>query len=792
MARKKIYEKSYAEIDCLLAAWYKSLCSRDSLCIAISRKAPRLLEWCSKKFYESPTLDIVSEIAIPFIDLSAVRTCSLVDEAIYHGTTYSKIFKLITHRYPNINVLAIPLVVTEEALDFLSSSKVYVENYTPMITEGYSHFFIDTVIKRFHNGLKPYDMEFPLIYIKLDRSVDCKYMQESLEKLEKLEEEQFGITIKGCHYKTETYIREDNKISTSFTYVFEYRFDENLDMSRKPDFAKLRFTFKDDTVCIAVMTPYVISDYDINTEGRIFTGEFKSVWNRIYSAVSKSGNEDEEYIYQCKKSLVVMANYLLSLNNFMLLKVNILKAFGGTEARVDRSDLKYLIGTELSRDIVSQINNMASPMPTMNVFGLSGSLVNNYIPYAFKEEYQRKLAFQNLLSSNLSEKISNLFSVMHWEVEVKSRIQTPDTYYSRLRFGESYDSLMEIFKFADCSNKGLRMDIHRNIDLRIDVGSVVPNYVRIERLPNYWLRLFRSGENEDVDRDQFNRILIYMVKQYLKCSGRDTMPLIAVQMALLLMVYEDLGKYSRFFCHKVDFYIVDGVVRPIVEIEDKKMDILDMMTMHGLFDITGQDSIFIKESPYNLRLLDGNALPDDIEMKIKDIVSFVYDYCANIAEWDIMKIMDVFVLLAFNREKVKNEVEKWVCSIKDKVSADVVIDMNHEKMEFVRLLTSMPSMIIPDLKKDNGLWYSRVKKLSYEYDSHSAENSDCESRLLRDVYVLNIWSKLNNFGSDSWIDSEEHKSQYMSNFLPSERETLAVIDQMPADKAKAAVLKMIR
>ena len=792
MARNIIHNKNYDDLNEILLSWYKSLCARDGVCIAISRKAPRLLEWCSAHFQVEKSLEMVSEIAIPFIDLSVAKSCSLVDEAVYHGTTYSKVFNLIAKSNPSIRVFAEPLVVTEEALSLLWTSGVVIEKDIPMITEGYANFFIDTVVKRFHEGLKPYDMEYPLLYVRLNKTIDDKFMMESLKRLEDIERKSLNVNVDGCHYSTRTYSREHDTVSTTYSYVFEYRFGDNLSSSQKPDFAKLRFSFKDNLLCVAVMTPYIITDFDIESEGRIFTGSLMPVWKRIYSESSRLNIDDEEYQYQRKKSLVVLANYLLSFNNFLRMKENILSAFEANEAWLDYNDLRYLVGHELSGELSTLLNGIKEPMQTLNVFELSGSIANRYIPYTLREAYQRKTALLNILTESLHEKVSNLFSAMHWEVEVNSRLNTPDTYYSRLRFGESYESLSQIFSLAKYSKEGLRMDLHKNIDSRIDSGSIVPNYVRIEHLPNYWLRLFRSGENEDVDKDQQNRILLYMVRQYLQCSGNDTMPLAAVQMALLMMVYEDCGRYSKYFCRKVDFTSVNNVASAMVEIEGEQFNLLDKVTISGLFRLTEQGSIAVKENTDFLRLVDGNPLTTDMECKIRDIVSFVYDYCKNMVNWDVIRIMPVFALLAFDRDKLIAGVENWIRSIRNKITADMEIDMEEEKREFERLFSSMPNSLIPNIDAGKGLWYAKIVSLLEKYNSKSDEYSEYEIRLVRDFYILNLWAKLNGSGNNPDVIPEELKDLFLNYFSEKEIEILSSFDRMPIAQARAVALDMIR
>ncbi len=58
-------------------------------------KLPRLLEWCRQEF-GTPfgSLHVVSELALPFTDMSNYHNCTVVDEAIYNGTTFSKVLSI--------------------------------------------------------------------------------------------------------------------------------------------------------------------------------------------------------------------------------------------------------------------------------------------------------------------------------------------------------------------------------------------------------------------------------------------------------------------------------------------------------------------------------------------------------------------------------------------------------------------------------------------------------------------------------------------------------------------------
>ena len=57
-------KKDYISLNNIISTWYKKLCKQGGLCVAISRKAPRLLEWCADKFEHGSQMEVITEIAL--------------------------------------------------------------------------------------------------------------------------------------------------------------------------------------------------------------------------------------------------------------------------------------------------------------------------------------------------------------------------------------------------------------------------------------------------------------------------------------------------------------------------------------------------------------------------------------------------------------------------------------------------------------------------------------------------------------------------------------------------------
>ena len=89
---KSGFQRDYDVLNHIIEDWYEGMVNQEGLCLAISRKAPRLMEWCRQNYGALPKpLHVVSELALPFMDMSQYKSCVVVDEAIYHGTTFSKV-----------------------------------------------------------------------------------------------------------------------------------------------------------------------------------------------------------------------------------------------------------------------------------------------------------------------------------------------------------------------------------------------------------------------------------------------------------------------------------------------------------------------------------------------------------------------------------------------------------------------------------------------------------------------------------------------------------------------------
>lgn len=157
----KVFMKNDFELlNAQMEKWYSRLMAHDSVIVAIARKAPRLFCYCKLKFPHlyNPNVVAVSDIAVPFIKWENTKKhCLVIDEAIYHGTTFGKVLRVVKNAVndKDVDVRGLPWVVTQDALGNPDIVDSLVDGWN-LIGNDNCNFFIDTVISKFFELGKPY------------------------------------------------------------------------------------------------------------------------------------------------------------------------------------------------------------------------------------------------------------------------------------------------------------------------------------------------------------------------------------------------------------------------------------------------------------------------------------------------------------------------------------------------------------------------------------------------------------------------------------------------------------
>lgn len=534
--------RTHEGLDIRLQEWFNSLNNNDenTLIVAIARKSPRLYEYCEMMWgggSSSQRLFIVSEHALPFLFqhnfAEKYHKVILVDEAIYNGTTFERIHSLLLTGFHLVgdkseaDLECLPAVVSS------SFRNPKFKQGACEIKEDEIPFYIDNIIMKFQTLGKPYDIEFPLVYVDTGLSLEQnmnlarKIAQGFVEKCDK------SYSYKVSHRN----INEDDggisgwsSTSANYSVVLDPLINKSNDIMH-PEFWKIRIYAKEGRLCFVCFAPYIIPlDYlerlekqpDLLFQGATGIGR---IWTSLYTSVvfgqdaALQPAERDEYVYHCRRTLVITANYLFS---FLYLEkvipnlTDILKENGvnmpESPWRMEVQDLAYLFGPDLAAricpELIALIHSKEKPanliQPKISHYSL--------MPDLFTEDFNRQNSFDFVKCRTISELMSCNFSNQRRLIEKPSR----NVYMSldRLRYGESFTALHNKFMPFYVQDADRRKALHQALDKRIDEGSIVPNYV-LDRSQqsNPFVRMFRSGENEDRLRDQLSGLICYIVRK---------------------------------------------------------------------------------------------------------------------------------------------------------------------------------------------------------------------------------------------------------------------------------------
>lgn len=543
---------------------------KERIVVAIARKGPRLCELKNVHGH------IISEHAIPFSYPELINSpVILMDEAIYFGTTFRRIGAILATgrklyakaKGQNIRTLeefktnAAPVVMSNKAYSLLEN-KFNWEGFYTLIDDKDIPNYINYLINDFYKLGKPFDVEFPIIYMDIPKAMEDKSDDEFAKFLESV----FANICLGRGY---TYILKHKVQDTTYYNVTRLLSDSVYQNTQKvhSDFEKIR-TFwnrKTGKLAITFYSPHILKDDYLTMDSPLFKDTpyeeiWHSLWNRIsefkvdFIPISKIINQenksdmDEEYMnkefnYHIHRSLIIWANYIYSFQMALELMDYIKKSLftidiGAATTTLNVKDLMYLAGPELAPTIKERLERMLVEkiVPQLPEITIGDLHIDNYIPEVYKTKYTNKITENKNISKNTSEMISQIFFNMHFNVELAGR-SNPNENLSRLRFGETFTSLFN--KGFTENYKDLLLNTHKAVDFRIDNGSIVPKYLCNDKDQKAWVRVFRCGENEDLYAQWLIRLAGMILDSLASVYENDLLPEVLIRAAFDLSLCQD-------------------------------------------------------------------------------------------------------------------------------------------------------------------------------------------------------------------------------------------------------------
>lgn len=515
---KQIYINS---LEKLVEVLNSSIFSLDTdIVIALSRKGPRLLEYLRKEkgLKEFP---VITEHSLPFLFDQISRESTkeyrifIVDDAVYYGSTvlalkdeiesYIKMFAL-TNRVKIQGIYT--CIKDKDSLDF-GSIPVYADQ---QIRPGYGHFFVKEMMKNLRSLGKSLEVEFPEFSFTSTKEVDIDLFLSLLK-------ENFG--------EDKVYKIDDPLGIPSITVI--------LSQPKSATFRKLRMFVKGNRVSVVAIAPELV-----NTNLKLFRfvgfGEDVAVndrWQEVVGLLNKVDEQFEDHSVNNRNLVrtgVVLLNYFSSIDTFLNFKdkvIDALRKVAGNlvDQYLDTLNLYYLVGNKTLVESITKAWNLV--MQEEMYFTIPNAereeKLSNHIVFEssrLSNQEAKTLSMTNMVqvinSVSLSEALSAMFFNQSMMIERASRYVEVNR-QSRLLFGYTYQYLWKsLWDYADrLESKDINYArIHQWVDIQIDNGSIVPQYIINSDHLN-WVRVLRTGENEDVQISHWGRWVIHVFKKML-------------------------------------------------------------------------------------------------------------------------------------------------------------------------------------------------------------------------------------------------------------------------------------
>lgn len=496
-------------VESAISNWWISLTTRiqttkesglTPVLIALSRKMPRLIEWLTHTFLENhPDLpgkeiladcELTTELSVPFRvstsnDMS--KECYiLIDDIIIHGTTIKSVasdLEILSRRYSETRIMCYVSSVFLYQRPVAMPSCVSIEDIAELqpLDLPMTKKVISELAYLIRNANLPLDMEYPILRLRGDHTTNSFIEEIKL------------------HLKQNNVIFYKGYWDNTLTGLLERSEDQHA-----YDFAKIRAFESDNGLALEVFSPYTLPDLLKNQQIELFKEtSYKSLWEIVANpvkefAISNSYLFDEVYGEALRRnmcrSLIVWANYLLSLSFFISKCFDILPTTVRSAFDVHENDIKLILGSDYCKSITSRIRDIIKN-------GIYDSV--NYIPFCdendwfapeqFKEEYIQCKAKLASHSDCVQAAMSGIFKFQNFS---NPSYEKPQHRHDRLFYGETFSSLIK-----SCSpyfmGKDVEYQINRWIDDQIDNGAVVPKYeLYVTEEGNYrWRRFFHAGLN---------------------------------------------------------------------------------------------------------------------------------------------------------------------------------------------------------------------------------------------------------------------------------------------------------
>lgn len=490
-----------------LRRWCKSLWTHEGPIVAISRKGPRLLELAHREglVTDANVNRVTSERALAFrlLNAGSSEVITICDDICIFGSTFRRISAVASRIYGTTAVRSIPFAVsrgaapipTEEARGFT----IEADNCTA---------FVQAEVGAFSSLHKPYDIEHPILYLRLDTPIGTRWVHHGLTEIASA----LDMTLFMTAY-------DGRSDEPSWTLLPSNSSPEPLSSVRK-----VRLYYDESAGCLALapMAPTVGSLDDLQRDVGELPSSLSETWSQLRADALEAIPQDSKDTATTRlistlrdRSLVCWANYLLELHDLL----GDLHAVRGGLSRLgflseDASfllkqyDVALLVNNDRASELTSEISKFVNADPVTHSRSTrpkTGYTLKPQLPdpheISVGDTTETVVTYETARSELLMESntpievLEALFKAQHVAIELPSRTNnTPDV--RRLEFGVPFSYLREEIN-RHLGGSSEESVVNRSLDVLIDCGVIVPRYLyqTIEGR-DIWYRSFRVGEGQ--------------------------------------------------------------------------------------------------------------------------------------------------------------------------------------------------------------------------------------------------------------------------------------------------------
>ena len=508
----------------------------EQIIVAQSRKGPKIVEVAVQKS-ELSKFDIITELAVPYFflltDSHQQYDITIVDDAVYYGSTLYNLYKELLEYADAFNLspaIKAFVAIKDKGSMPMSGMMVYGNEE---IREGFGHYFVKEIMKKFRRFHRCMEVEYPVVTYMFTTPIDIDRLKKELAS------------------RYEGFYAIDHTEGCVLNVLLP---------EQESQFRKIRMYPDGNMLHVVVMSPRNIPDNPEVLENLMKSQEegIGEMWQYMTRRMLKASVENDFRPSLCRnirRSLVVLANYIFSYQDYLCCRNDLEKAFCDSGLIIENSSLSesglyQLVG---QKSIVYSIMDYLSRQRQQSGCGFSNMLEKAQQRDCLVYEEERfpsqgeRLAInahnEHMVHNSLSwqESLSALFFNQTLFVERWSRAKT--MYEGRrLWFGYTHDSLLSMIKKHSRYElpNDIVLKIHQWVDGRIDMGCVVPQYI-LDKSQNMWIRVLRPGENEDLLLSHLARFVIHIYNLVNRKMGLGYVPLAFFE-GVLAVVYKRLWK----------------------------------------------------------------------------------------------------------------------------------------------------------------------------------------------------------------------------------------------------------